>query len=81
MAWEPVIPQNNVIYLSVGNNLTLSLRQTEGEFEAEADVMFISAIGSAYDIVAGAKNITSIEELIALVAGLTKQEQNHVENV
>ena len=81
MAWEPVIPQKNVIYLSVGNNLTLSLRQTEGECEAEADVMFISAIGSAYDIVAGAKNITSIEELIALVAGLTKQEKNHVENV
>lgn len=81
MAWEPVIPQNNVIYLSVGNNLTLSLRQTDGECEAAADVMFIQSFGSGYHIVAGAKSITSIEELIALVAGLTKQEQNHVENV
>lgn len=73
--------RRNIIYLSVGNNLTLSLRQTEGECEAAADVMFIQAFGSGYHIVAGAKSLTSIEELMALVAGLTKQETKHVENV
>lgn len=81
MAWEPVIPQKNVIYLSVGNNLTLSLRQTEGECEAEADIMFLQSFGSGYHIVAGAKSITSIEELISLAAGFTKQEKANVENV
>lgn len=82
MAWEPVIPQKNVTYLSIGNNLTLCIKQTAGEEQATAEVLFIPAIGTQWDVVDSKSTLTSAEELTAFMAQWLKPEaKHHVENV